>query len=558
MRNISSCDQPKAQLKLAKASVEQAQATLENSEANLSYTKIWSTENGIVIERKVDPGQTVAASFQTPELFVIAADMDKHMHIFGSVDEADIGLITTAYRKAAEAGKTAPVSFTVDAYPGELFQGKIFQIRNNSTDGAKRRDLSGGDRDDEPGRQITAQHDGHDHLQHRSQGGRAASAGGRPALHPDARTRSGPKTAIISTSGGRQRQALGDGEGRPGQAAQNRIVWVQDGAVSRGRARHAGADRPPVCGDRGGRPGRGQKASSPTSTYHSTEVSMLLIDLMLISLRTLAKNKLRSVLTVLGIVIGIAAVTTMVSIGHGAEHVVRVLFRSLGANIIAVIPANSQSGGIRQGAVITLTEADSMAISAECPAVLAATPLIATTRAAHQRHRHQLEPEGPARRRPRLSASSGPGLMDSGEFFSQRDVNEAAKVCVIGTTIVTQLFPDVDPIGQTVRIKNMPFRVIGVLARKGGDLFGRDQDDIVVMPYSTVRKRLQGSTFTNVNAVLVSARSQDLSDMAEKEIKHAADGTPSLRARRTARLRGQEHGRDRERADGHHRRRWPP
>jgi HlyD family secretion protein len=122
----------KAQLKLAQAAIDQAQATLENSEANLAYTKIWSTENGIVIERKVDPGQTVAASFQTPELFVIAADMDKQMHIFGSVDEADIGLITRAYEKQDQLSR-APVSFTVDAYPGELFQGKIFQIRNNST-----------------------------------------------------------------------------------------------------------------------------------------------------------------------------------------------------------------------------------------------------------------------------------------------------------------------------------------------------------------------------------------------------------------------------------------
>jgi len=123
-----------AQLKLAKASVDQARASLENSEANLAYTKIWSTENGIVVERKVDPGQTVAASFQTPELFIIAADMDKQMHVYGSVDEADIGLITSAQARQQKLGKSAGLaSFTVDAYPGELFQGKIFQIRNNST-----------------------------------------------------------------------------------------------------------------------------------------------------------------------------------------------------------------------------------------------------------------------------------------------------------------------------------------------------------------------------------------------------------------------------------------
>lgn len=116
-----------AQVNLAKASVAQAEATLKNSEANLGYTEIRSPVDGIVIERKVDPGQTVAASFQTPELFIVAPDMEKHMHVFASVDEADIGLIRTAQEK----GKA--VKFTVDAYPGDLFEGKIYQIRKSST-----------------------------------------------------------------------------------------------------------------------------------------------------------------------------------------------------------------------------------------------------------------------------------------------------------------------------------------------------------------------------------------------------------------------------------------
>jgi HlyD family secretion protein len=115
-----------AQVNLAKASIAQAEATLKNSEANLGYTDIKSPVDGIVIERKVDPGQTVAASFQTPELFIIAPDMDKHMHVYASVDEADIGLI----RAAQEKGRS--VKFTVDAYPGDLFEGKIYQIRRSS------------------------------------------------------------------------------------------------------------------------------------------------------------------------------------------------------------------------------------------------------------------------------------------------------------------------------------------------------------------------------------------------------------------------------------------
>jgi HlyD family secretion protein len=116
-----------AQINLGKAAIKQAEANLKNSEANLGYTKILSPVNGIIIERKVDPGQTVAASFQTPELFIIAPDMEKHMYVYASVDEADIGQIRTA----KEQGQV--VKFTVDAYPGDLFDGKIHDIRKNST-----------------------------------------------------------------------------------------------------------------------------------------------------------------------------------------------------------------------------------------------------------------------------------------------------------------------------------------------------------------------------------------------------------------------------------------
>jgi HlyD family secretion protein len=116
-----------AQRDLAIASIAQAEATLKNSKANLDYTEIRSPEDGIVIERKVDPGQTVAASFQTPELFTLAVEMDKHVFVYASVDEADIGMI----RDAQKHGRI--VKFTVDAYPSDLFEGKIDQIRMNST-----------------------------------------------------------------------------------------------------------------------------------------------------------------------------------------------------------------------------------------------------------------------------------------------------------------------------------------------------------------------------------------------------------------------------------------
>jgi HlyD family secretion protein len=117
----------KAQVKIAEAALAQAEANLENSLANLGYTKIYSPVDGIVIDRKIDKGQTLAAQFQTPELFVVAPDMDKEMYVYASVDEADIGLI----RKAQETDQ--PVYFTVDAYPEDLFEGRIHQIRENPT-----------------------------------------------------------------------------------------------------------------------------------------------------------------------------------------------------------------------------------------------------------------------------------------------------------------------------------------------------------------------------------------------------------------------------------------
>jgi HlyD family secretion protein len=120
-------DSFKAQKELGEANITLAEANVKNSNTNLGYTEITSPVDGIVIERKVDPGQTVAASFQTPELFVIAPEMDKHMYVYASVDEADIGLI----QEAKETNKV--VKFTVDAYPGELFEGHIHQIRKNAT-----------------------------------------------------------------------------------------------------------------------------------------------------------------------------------------------------------------------------------------------------------------------------------------------------------------------------------------------------------------------------------------------------------------------------------------
>jgi putative ABC transport system permease protein len=242
-----------------------------------------------------------------------------------------------------------------------------------------------------------------------------------------------------------------------------------------------------------------------------------LYDLVLISLRTLGKNKLRSGLTVLGVVIGIAAVTTMVSIGQGAGELVRNEFQNLGSNVIVVIPGSGQNGGARAGVVVTLTAADSQAIADECPAVLAVSPIVTTTGQVVG---------GNVNWKPDNLMGVGTDYtvirnwpMAAGEFFTERDIAGATKVCVIGVTVARQLFPDADPIGQQVRVKNIPFRVVGVLQRKGANVVGQDQDNILVMPYTTVRKRLQQSSFNNVDFILVSARSEKVSSEAEQQIR---------------------------------------
>jgi putative ABC transport system permease protein len=241
-----------------------------------------------------------------------------------------------------------------------------------------------------------------------------------------------------------------------------------------------------------------------------------LLDLLMISLRTLAKNKLRSGLTVLGVVIGIAAVTTMVSLGQGAAQLIQNQFQALGSNVILVLPASSQNNGVQSGNVPTLTEADARAIAEECPSVLAVSPFIGASGQVIG---------GNVNWQPAQMFGVGADYpvvrnwpMAAGEFFSERDVAGAAKVCVLGHTVARQLFPEADPVGQQVRVKNIPFTVVGVLVAKGADMVGQDQDDALLMPYTTVRKRLRSSAFANVDLIFVSARSQALSPRAEQEI----------------------------------------
>ncbi len=247
-----------------------------------------------------------------------------------------------------------------------------------------------------------------------------------------------------------------------------------------------------------------------------------------IAVRALGKNKMRATLTVLGVVIGIAAVTAMVSIGQSAGGLVQGQFESLGTNVIVVF-SGSHRGAVRhgRGSRPSITAEDCDAIREECGSVLAASPIVGCGGQVIY---------GNTNWRPRELFGVGLDYLTvrnwglrHGGFFTERDIKSASKVCVIGNTIVGKLFQTTNPIGEKIRIGNIPFRVIGILETKGANLVGEDQDDVILLPYSTVQKRIRRSRFDYVDVILASARSMDKMGEAEMEIRqllHERHGIP--------------------------------
>ena len=238
-----------------------------------------------------------------------------------------------------------------------------------------------------------------------------------------------------------------------------------------------------------------------------------------VALRTLTRNKLRTGLTVLGIVIGVAAVILLVSISQSAGLMIQEQFENLGTNLIMVFSGSRASGGVKQGAksVITLTASDADVLAAECPSVRAASPIL---------YVNGQVIAGNQNWSPRNLVGVNANYpivcnwqIERGDFFTPSDVRSAAKVCVLGKTVVQNLFQTADPIGATVRIKNVPFKVIGVLQAKGATLFGDDQDDVVVAPCTTISKRIYGWPFNNVHVIYVLAGSAKWRVDAEDEIR---------------------------------------
>jgi len=231
--------------------------------------------------------------------------------------------------------------------------------------------------------------------------------------------------------------------------------------------------------------------------------------------RALRRNKMRSFLTMLGIIIGVGAVIAMLAIGQGAEYSVKQQISSLGTNVLIVFPGSQQTGGLRMGAgtVTTLTEEDAWAIQKECPAVAFVSPGARSggqVIAGNLNWGTSIEGTGADYLEIRSWA------VEYGEFYSEQDIKAAAKVCILGKTVADALFPESTPVGQNVRIRNVPFKVLGVLSKKGQNAMGMDQDDIILAPYTTVLRRLSHSPY--LRQVLVSATSPSSIGAAQTQI----------------------------------------
>jgi len=234
-----------------------------------------------------------------------------------------------------------------------------------------------------------------------------------------------------------------------------------------------------------------------------------------ISLRALCRNKLRSALTMLGIIIGVGAVITTIGVGNGAKAQVEAQIASLGQNVVMVVAGSGWAGGARTGLGFawTLTVEDEEAIIREVRGVNYASPETATP----------VQVMGGSSNWKTRANGEGPDYLDirdwklaDGAMFTEDDVRSVAKVCVIGQTLVRELFPNADPVGANVRIGNIPFKVVGVLTAKGLSASGVDQDDTVVIPYSTFMKRL--SKRNNVSSIILQTESSEVSRRVQKDI----------------------------------------
>jgi putative ABC transport system permease protein len=247
---------------------------------------------------------------------------------------------------------------------------------------------------------------------------------------------------------------------------------------------------------------------------------MTLLATIRIALSALRTNRFRSFLTMLGIIIGVAAVIAMVAVGSGATASIEQEISSIGSNLLIVLSGTITTSGIRMGSgqAVTLTQDDARAVAAECPSVQAASPTVrGGVQAVYGNSNWATSVQGVTPDYLEIRDLS----IAEGRAFTDQDVDSAAKVALLGPTVVGNLFGSTDPVGQIVRIKGVPFTVDGVLAPKGQSPSGQDQDDVILLPISTATKKVLGANQANarsVGAILVQARDARLMSQAQEEV----------------------------------------
>lgn len=250
-------------------------------------------------------------------------------------------------------------------------------------------------------------------------------------------------------------------------------------------------------------------------------------NLFKIAIRAIAANKMRSFLTALGIIIGIAAVITMLAIGQGSKASIKANIAEMGSNMIMIHPGADMRGGVRQDAssMETLKQTDYEAIKDECNYISAISPSVSSNgqwingNNNTQSSIYGVNQDYLTIRQLKIA---------DGEMFTDSDIKTAAKVCVLGQTVVDYLFPDgSDPVGRVVRFNSIPFRVIGVLKKKGYNSMGMDQDDLVLAPYITVMKRILAQTY--LSEIVCSAITEEASEPAQDQITQILRRTHKLK-----------------------------
>lgn len=239
-------------------------------------------------------------------------------------------------------------------------------------------------------------------------------------------------------------------------------------------------------------------------------------NLFKIAIRAIAANKMRSFLTALGIIIGIAAVITMLAIGQGSKASIKANIAEMGSNMIMISPGADMRGGVRQDAssMETLKQADYQSIKEDCNYISAISPTVNSSgQWIYGNNNTQSSIYGVNQDYLSIRQLK----VANGEMFTDTDIKAAAKVCILGQTVVDYLFPDgSDPIGKVVRFNNIPFRVVGVLQKKGYNSMGMDQDDLVLAPYTTVMKRILAQTY--LGGIVCSAITEEASQPAQDQI----------------------------------------